>query len=212
MESALENLENRIFPNGKKAWVALAQDDWVELEHLIDTGKVNPNEMFPFNLSGFVESVKNGLNDHYYDLYLTSLKQMLADGNILNITSIMISLNSEFDPDEPTSILMMACIFGQIDIVRMLIEKGADLHYRTPYEDLSALHYAVATPFRNLEVISILVDPPTQNHGLDFTDSESAYGNVCDLAIKLLTSVDYRSLVIKCYTRYPPDNTDNLFN
>lgn len=188
MASALEQLEKRVFPNGKNAWIAIARDDCNELEHLIETGEAGPNEMFPFDLSGFIRIMLSGPNDNYCDLYLRSLKNRLAEGNVVNMVHALISLDAEPDTDNSTSILMMACIFGQVDIVRMLIKKGADLHYRTENHNVSALHFAVAAPsaIRNMGVIFLLIDPPTNDFGLGSSDTWAEYGDALDIAKYLL--------------------------
>lgn len=75
------------------------------------------------------------------------------------------SINAKIGPDETTA-LTLAAAGGHLDIVRLLLSKGADIDARTKRLE-TPLYFAAANGYS--KVVSLLVDVPA---GIDLTDYE----------------------------------------
>lgn len=190
-------LSKLIFPNGIDGFQAVARGDCDELNRLIDSGKASPNEGFLFNCSQIVSLMANGLNYEVVKSKIKFLKEGLIEGDITKVMLDMMDLYCKHDTKNPSSILMLACILGHAEIVKLLIMKGANLQYKTK-ENMTALHYAIVTPYTDMKIVYMLMNPPNHVNGIELKNSLKM------IALSLLPQHEYIQLVIwNCESNTP---------
>jgi ankyrin repeat protein len=99
----------------------------------------------------------------------TNLQTAARTGDLSRIQDALAtgetSINAKTGPDE-TAALTLAAAGGHLDIVRLLLSKGADVDARTKHLE-TPLYFAAANG--HSKVVSLLVDVPA---GIDLTDYE----------------------------------------
>ncbi|MDM5316166.1 ankyrin repeat domain-containing protein [Fictibacillus sp. b24] len=99
-----------------------------------------------------------------------SLHQAAMDGKITEIEDLLKKGNVQIDAlNDGWSPLHLAAHFGHIDIVRLLLEQGADVHVKSGNNMANTpLHAAAANMKNRQEMIGLLL-----SHGADINEQQS---------------------------------------
>lgn len=89
-------------------------------------------------------------------------------------------LHIEYNPYEPTTLLMIACYYGYIEIVDLLIQKGADINAETNYSGFSGTPLSFAVEKNNLDIVKLLIKKGANVNGRCYAGEE--YLSILQLA------------------------------
>ncbi|KAJ8730108.1 hypothetical protein PYW07_017146 [Mythimna separata] len=91
-----------------------------------------------------------------------------ALGGNENLVDYLLDLGSPVDPLDDTSStpLMLSSSAGRVEVVKLLLSKGADVNKKTSVRDQSSLHYACSKG--HLEVAKLLINADANVNGADY--------------------------------------------
>ena len=100
-------------------------------------------------------------------LFKSSLYKASFNNNLEKVKRLLSKGSSQKDKNES---LLIACRYGYLEVIRLLLEYGADIHYNDDEALADAVgHNCFDNVFINIDVVKLLLEYGADIHAKDYT-------------------------------------------